>query len=124
MTDREIIDMLAKEFMGWDTKAWRDETDGGYQWVDIEGNYVAKYSPYEDDPRWTWNPLVDPAACALVLDEIERREFKWDWEYFPWPCSLDYSFWYWNEEGGGQGDADNRYRAVCLAVLKACEAAK
>ena len=125
MIDREIIDMLAKEFMGWDTKAWRDETDGGYQWVDIEGNYVAKYSPYEDDPRWTWNPLVDPAACALVLDELERREWCWEWRRDPIPEVRRYDFIIVGHDHPGYAvSMDNRYRAVCLAILKACEATK
>ena len=128
MTDKEIIEKLVTEFMGW---KFTDDVQviGEHSHADItttvwfrrpdENVGVAGAITCHD-----FDPLHDPAACALVLDELERREFKWEWECFPWPGFLDYSFRYWNwsEEGGGHADADNCYRAVCLAVLKACEA--
>ncbi len=125
MTDLEIIEKLAKEFMVWEftddvqvigehsladitTTVWFRRPDGS---VGVVG--AVTYPNFD--------PLHDPAACALILDELERQEFKWEWECFPWLGALEYSFGCWSEdgEGGGHAEADNRYRAVCLAVLGA-----
>ena len=66
MTDKEIIEKLATEFMGWHSV--------NTQWINADNEVVAR-----DTARDTWNPLVNPYACALVLDELERRGWCWEW---------------------------------------------
>ena len=61
MTDKEIIEKLATEFMGWRIGTILDEK----MWIRDNDHAI---------PLPDFDPLHDPAACALVLDEIERRE--------------------------------------------------
>lgn len=111
MTDLEIIEKLATEFFGWrlgdsvrDRKVWitkRDERP-----ISI---------PLDD-----FDPLHDPAACALVLDELERRGWCWEWRRDPIPEVRRYDFVIVGHDHPGYAvSMDNRYRAVCLAVLAA-----
>ena len=131
MTDLEIIEKLA-EFMGWQftndiqiigehsrmditTTVWFRRENGS---IGIAGAVTCH----------DFNPLHDPVACALVLDEIERRRWKYELHYVPsWGVPGDKA-WYFVELLGLdfdqriRADSDNRYRTVCLAVLAACQA--
>jgi hypothetical protein len=120
MIDREIIEKIATDFMGWQylpiterkprrVTVWFWRLDGTMR---VRGSVNCQ----------NFDPLNDPAAVALVLDEIERLGFRWEWGYYDWGDHLDYMFRLWNEDGAeGEGISDARYRAVCLAVLAAVD---
>jgi hypothetical protein len=62
----------------------------------------------------------DPLACSLVLDEIERRGWSWKWVHnSDWFHSFD--FFLHDGTSEFMADSDNRYRAVCEAVMGAIE---
>lgn len=71
-----------------------------------------------------WEPLhftTNPSACSLVLDEIERRGWKWVWRR-SWDC---YKFAIVRHRLGLiSAKSSNRYEAVCLAALQAAEGEK
>lgn len=114
MSDREIIEALAEKLM-----AWKPQYD------------VDSIVLWESDDlviSGDWNPLADPAACALVLDEIEQRGWTWEASYKldPYYEESPFAFLIWigNDTirpASGYAEANNRYRAVCLAALRAVE---
>ena len=124
MTDLEIIEKLATEFMGW---RFTDDVQviGEHSHADItttvwfrrpdENVGVAGVITCHD-----FDPLHDPAACALVLDELERREWCWEWRRDPIPEVRRYDFVIVGHDHPGYAvSMENRYRTVCLAVLLA-----
>jgi hypothetical protein len=118
MTDREIIEKIATDFMDWQYLPITERKPRGvtvWFWR-LDGTMRVRGSVNCQN----FDPLHDLAACALVLDEIERQEFSWEWGYYDWGDHLDYIFRLWDENGaGGKGVSDDRCRVVCTAVLEA-----
>ena len=63
MEARDKDTLIAEMVMGWDQEAtWR-----GFRWRDHETKRIVR------GDEIAWSPTADRNACALVLDEIERR---------------------------------------------------
>jgi len=113
MTDHEIIEAIAEKFMGWQervalgTRMWQTKPESRLPWI----------------PCVQFDPLHDPAACTLILDEIERRGWDWTWDCNKRFDDMPYGFSVVVDAQAIGEWADNRYRAVCLAVLRALEVA-
>jgi len=115
MTDREIDALIAEKFIG--GCEW-SEQDGKRFLLTPSGYTLAVDYGNGDIQGKLLNYSTDPTACALILDEIERRGWGWDWEY-PWQAERgDYQFRIRGKDYVLVSDA-NRYRAVCLAALRA-----
>ncbi len=63
--------MVAERVMGWHIAPWEDETDGGLEWKDALGHYMAPYSSGQN-PKWRWSPSTDIAAAWRVVEHITR----------------------------------------------------
>lgn len=114
MTDQEII---AEKFMEWRKENVGTKMVPAYFWVNGSGEWQRAVHNFD--------PLHDPSACALILDELERRGWSWreDYKVFPYNAAAPHTFsvWIGNKQiqTDGYAWADTRYRAVCLAVLRA-----
>jgi hypothetical protein len=113
MTDQEIIKAIAAHLMGWHIGTILDEQ----MWV-RDGDHAIPIADFD--------PLTDPAACASVLNEIERRGWSYTMKYSARPPSHPfhrrYIFDIFCPNLGMKcfsvRDGD-RHRAICLAALKA-----
>lgn len=125
MTDQEIVEALAIHLMGWQftdddqvigEHARQDAADTvWFRRADGSIGVVGLVTMH------TFNPLADPAACALVLDEVERQGWGWAARYKAMPYNVEtpYTFILWDTENPPahwSSEADSRFRAVCLAA--------
>jgi len=121
MTDQEIIEWLA-EFMGWQ---FTDDKQiiGLYSFEGITGTVwfrrandtigVTGAITYHD-----FNPLNDPAACALVKAELRRRKWWYRLTNTNHPIEPIEFRVIPKRSVIGHTYADTEERAVCLAVLE------
>jgi len=123
VTDREIIEKLATEFLGWQ---FTDDVEVIGEHVIMGCTSTIWYRRDNGSIGITgavtchiFDPLHDPAACALVLDEIERRGWIYVIRYGNGKFSCHIIGW--GGTGiGFQGDVETEERAVCLAAAEAC----
>ena len=74
------LDELVVEVMGWRISSWVDETDGGYNLFDVNGNYKAKWDAperfkHELDPRHRWSPSIDIKAAWQVVEWLVDKGY-------------------------------------------------
>lgn len=104
MDNRELDARVAREFFEW------SKTEDDW-WIDGDGNFQEFVAEF--------HPSYDPKANALVLDEMERRGWYWQW-FYDWDR---YVFIIFDRptvkvrEIARSSICDNRYQAVCEAVL-------
>jgi len=124
MTDREIDALVAEKVLGqtWDENRCRICGWPIYEFP-IDGCTIDDCSLRPLPKKRADEPAhftTDARACALVLDEIERRGWAWSLEYWP-DTQHHYCDIHKGQRGTGTcafGD-NNRYRAVALAALRA-----
>ena len=117
MTYQEIIEIIAEKFMRWHKQG---DKEYPYYWVQkVPPATFVVMDGHSGSFSRSFNPLTDPAACALVLDEIERRGWDWMWDCNKRFDDMPYGFSVVVEAQVIGEWADSRYRAVCLAALLA-----
>jgi hypothetical protein len=109
MDNRELDRAIAEKFLGWHNIQW--ESVGNNQV--LRGWQSPSYTARTGIPYYS----NDPRACSLVLDEIERKGWHWVWRK-SW---VNWKFAIIKVGKSARAASDNRYRAVCLAALKAIE---
>jgi hypothetical protein len=116
MNNHEIDRAIAKKFLSWHQENMGTELPPKPHWVWVSESGKKQY------PVNLFEPSSDPAYCALVLDEIERRGWVWKWVSHSAAWSYSYDFRIYDGIRAFVASSDNRYRAVCEAALQAAEA--
>ena len=133
---RELDELVVKA-MGWHISSWADETDGGYQLLDGDGKYKAKWDApegfkHELEPRHRWSSSIDIAAAweartkivdstGAVMELTDYGGPKDDFERYccvfvkERPKSAGLTEW------GAEGWANTAPLAISRAALKAVQ---
>ena len=68
------VDAACAEVRGWHIGRWSDETDGGMNLYDAEGNYARMWS-FDEDPKWRWSPSTDVAAAWELVEVMQGQDY-------------------------------------------------